>query len=572
MKLKIRYVPSIVHITVVALIIRIICTSWTGMTADECNATTIAVSGSLTEMLQHLRADGNAPIFYLLLREYTHLFGHHGFALRCFAVALATLAVPLTYLIFRQILAREFCLTLALLVALCPTEVCFGTMIRPYAIVGVLGLLSTMACVRTLSTGTNVWRVILYGVSTALLVCTHYWGALVPIGHVGLVATGLCLRWFGRREFLHWFAGAVLAFVLFLPAMVTAYEIGYGIGVGKSAFDCTSRALTLSSDFLPSLMLNPAYYSDLFMNLVYFICDFLVFLCFALPGAMMTNRADGGQSEQITYDGRMWKAATISGLVASFCVDFILPTMRYRYLLSFLPMVFVVYVTSINALFAKKSAMVRLVLPSLIWIALFIPFLTVLPSHPESTVELIVLKIAENCDRKKDTVLVSWELISPVVNFYLPAEIDSISYPHLDRAPFFRWTDIAPKLRDPDILPQLFGKLQTVLDRGGKIWLIDAAHRTLPLDYRNNSLALDCPFMDASVRRTDQIRSWLLTHSKQIGHTEMAPGRDFNIILTVFGPVGDDPAARAALPSPDSLWNSVDTDEHSSVRPGTGAK
>jgi hypothetical protein len=118
------------------------------------------------------------------------------------------------------------------------------------------------------------------------------------------------------------------------------------------------------------------------------------------------------------------------------------------------------------------------------------------------------------------------------------------------------------KLRQDDVLPQLFTKLQSVLNRGGKVWFIDARHPIRPLDYRATGLVKDTPFKIATVTRTDQIRSWLLGHSKQEGETQVAPGRDFSIILSHFAPVGVSAADRAALLKPESLWKTVDPEEN----------
>jgi Dolichyl-phosphate-mannose-protein mannosyltransferase len=556
-----RLLPDIGVITILALIVRVICATWTGLTADEVNGVLIAVNGSWLDMLRHLALDGNTPVFYSILRVYCLLFGHGGFAIRCLAIVLGTLAVPAIYWLFRRVLPRDICIALALLLALCPTSVCYGDMIRPYAIEGVLGVLSTLACVSTLSSSTNIWRSILYAVTTALLVYNHYWGAFVPIGHVGLVLVGLYFGWFGKRQFVFWFGGAALALFLFVPQLLAIHDFLFGVSAGFSPFDLATRPFQLACDLLPSLILSKGYGGEFWDMFILIVCDFLLFVAFVAPGPVLISATDRRQPAQITYDGRMWKAATICGLLAAFCVGLYMPSLRYRYLTPFVPMLFIVYVTGVNALFSNKSAWIRLVIPCLVWISLFARYLIFLPAYPESTAEAILTQIVEKSDHRKDAVIIGWELIAPVINYYLPAEIESVSYPHLGRLSTFQWSDMFVKMQKPDILPRLFEKMQGVLDRGGKIWFVDAAHSILPLDYRNNDLALGCPFMEVAIRRSDQIRSWLVTHSRQVGATSVAPGSDFSIMVTVFAPVGKDPASQAALPSPDMLINSVIPDE-----------
>jgi hypothetical protein len=297
--------------------------------------------------------------------------------------------------------------------------------------------------------------------------------------------------------------------------------------------------------------------------LMMFTCYLLVFVAFVAPRAMMVTKANSLEPEEVIFDGRMWKAATACGLAAAFFVDLFAPSLRYRYLMPFVPMIFVVCVTTFNELFAKQSKLVRVVLPCAVWILIFIPYLLTLTSLPETTADAVVQQIGQSADRKKDVVLIAWEVISPAINFDLPEDIESISYPHIERTNINRWTDMQIKLRQDNLLPQLFTRLQAVLDRGGKVWFIDARHPIRPLDYRAPGLVKDSPFKIATVTRTDQIRSWLLGHSAQVGDTQVAPGRDFSIILSQFAPVNkDDPTAQAALLKPESLWQTVDPEQN----------
>jgi hypothetical protein len=522
----------------------------------------IAVSGSWVDMLTHLRDDGNAPLFYALVRVYAQLFGYHGVTLKFLAIGLATASVPLTYWIFRRFLAKDLCLALAWLLAVCPTFVCCGVLIRPYAIEGMLGVVSTLACLAALSPGTNALRAIAYGVSTALVVYTHYWGAFVPIGHVGLVLIGLSRRWFGLREVKHWFAGAVLSLLLFLPQALSVCVVLFGVTYNLTPFDAPPRPVSLACEFIPNLLLSTGNSPHFPVMLMMFTCILLVFLAFISPRVPMVRRQDDSGEGEIIFDGRMWKTATACGLAAAFFVDLFAPSLRYRYLMPFVPMIFVVCVTSFNELFAKHSRFVRVVLPCTVWILIFIPYLLTRISLPETTADAVVNKIVLSADRKKDVVLIAWEVISPAINFDLPDDIESISYPHIERTKINRWTDMQIKLRQDDVLPQLFTKLQSVLNRGGKVWFIDARHPIRPLDYRATGLVKDTPFKIATVTRTDQIRSWLLGHSKQEGETQVAPGRDFSIILSQFAPVGVSAADRAALLKPESLWKTVDPEEN----------
>jgi len=207
-------------------------------------------------------------------------------------------------------------------------------------------------------------------------------------------------------------------------------------------------------------------------------------------------------------------------------------------------------------LLAGRPVFYRIVLPCLVWACMFIPFLAKLPKEPDTTTDALVYKIVTSADHKKDAVMIAWEVIAPTINFSLPADIESVSYPHLGRTVINNWSDMTFRLHDPAILKQFLLKMESVLNRGGQVWLIDVSHSLRPLDYRKNDLIDNTPFIETTVRRSDQIRSWLLTHARQVGRTQLAPGRDFNIILTQFAPIDAD-AAHALLPKIETLWQTV---------------
>jgi len=550
---KLRPFYGIVCITVLALLVRIGTATWTGLTADEANGVMLAITGSWSEVMQRLAGDGNAPLFYALMRMSNYVIGHQGFTLKCMACLFSAAIVPLTYALLRRVLERDICLALALLLALCPTVVSFDSLIRPYALTQFFGLLSTYACMRVLTPSTNIWRLIAYGVSTALVVYTHYIGAFVPIGHLGMVLIGTFKGWFGRRQLLYWFGGAALAFLLFLPQLHSVFSTVVAVSNDLSTFDLAPRPFALASDFLPQLLVGSCQFKDFRNDAFPFICHLIIFFTFLSPRLTLVERVTK-EGEEVVFDSRMWKAATVCGLTAALFVDFCWPALRWRYLMPFAPMAFIVSLTGGNAMFVGKSWLIRLALPCAIWIAMFLPFLLSMPSTPDTTADNLVAEIAKNADRKKDAVFIMWEIVAPTINFSLPADIESYSYPHLVRTSINYWPDMAQRVRDRNNLVLTLEKMQTVLDRGGRVWLLDLSHPVHPLDYRDDAAIGNVPFVEMTVRRSNQIWGWLITHAHQVGPTKVAPGQDMEIILSQFVPISAADKAKNPLPSPDSLW------------------
>lgn len=116
--------PGIGTITIIALLVRILLASFLGgLATDEANGVMIAVSGSWADMLENLKQDGNAPVFYALVRYFDTKFGHSEFAVKVLAVIIATIQVPAIYGLFRLVLPRYICLQLAWILTFCPSMV-----------------------------------------------------------------------------------------------------------------------------------------------------------------------------------------------------------------------------------------------------------------------------------------------------------------------------------------------------------------------------------------------------------------------------------------------------------------
>jgi hypothetical protein len=556
-----RLMPGIGTVTLIALVVRVLTATWTGLTTDEANGVMIAVSGSLGDMLQHLKDDGNAPVFYGMVREYAKLFGHTDLALKPMQVLISTAEIPFAYWLFRHILSRGICLQLALMLAFSPSLVRYSTLVRPYALEGIIGLISTYACMRTLSRATNpVWATI-YGISTALLVYTHYWGAFVPIGHLGLVLIGLMRGWFTRKQLIHWFAGAALSFLVFVPQLpVVLFQLKHDL----SPWDLCPRPTLQFAEFLPMLLVGTGFGFNAVNELSMFICNILVLIAFVCPSD--PNIEEGKLAG--LYEGRLWKTATICGLAAGFCMNFLLPSMRYRYLMPFIPMIFIVYLTGMKTVLRRAPKFVRDVLPAAIWIVMSLPHLWLLHTMPETRTPDIVAEISHNY-AKGDLVVISWQVIAPAITFYLPKEIDCVSFPDLERTEFNYWPEMTQRLREPDKMPKLIERMDNTLKKGGRIWLIEWARECLPLDYRDNELAQGVGFQETNMRRMDQIRSWLETHAVQQGNNHMAPGNDFSIFLSLFGPA--DAESKAQLPKVDNLWRALKPEEGATQDRGSGA-
>lgn len=514
---------NILTISLLALVVRAITATWTGLTTDEANGVLIAVTGSWADMIQHLKEDGNGPVLYVMLRLYDDAVGHSDLAMKVFALVLATLQVPISYWICRQFLSRELSLQVALLLALCPPLVRYGTLVRPYVLISIFGLISTWSCMRLLTKGRGILWPIVYGVSTAALVYSHYWGAFVPIGQVGLVAIGLLKRWFGLENVKTWLSGVAISLVLFLPwTPILYYQFTHVLDV----WDMPPAPAFLTTH-LSSMILVGSYYTlDPFDQLALLLSSSLVLFVLFWPRTLITP----------SFDGRFWKAVLVCGYGAGLLVSLIEPAMRDRYLTPFTPILAIVFVTTAQVVLSPLPKLARAALPVAIWLPIWIPVLGFLACEPETGTPAIVAEINKNLDRDKDLVVISWPIIVPAINFYLPADIKVVALPDIKRVQFNRWDGMLARLRNPDSLKGLIEEMHSCLAQGGRIFLIDRHHSVRPRDFTDDSGLEGLKYMDTELYRMDQVRTYLALNAERMGTNKLAPGRDFSVFLSVYKP------------------------------------
>ena len=522
-RLKLILGINIVTVTVLALVVRALTATWTGLTTDEANGVIVAVTGSWADMIQHLKEDGNAPLLYVLLRLYAEPVGHSDLAVKLFALVMGTMQVPISYWICRRFLSQELSLQVAILLALCPPLVRYGTLVRSYSLISILALISTWTCMEVLTRRRSILWPVLYGVSTAALVYSHYWGAFVPIGQTCLLAIGLWRRWFNLDNVKHWLAGVAVSVVAFLPwTPILIYQFTHVLDV----WDMPPLPSFLFTHMASFILVGNYYTLQPLDQLALLISSVLVLFVLFCPRTLQTQ----------TFDGRFWKAVVVCGYGAGLLVSLVEPAMRDRYLTPFAPLMIIVFLTTCHELLGQSPRLVRLLVPVAVWMPIWIPALTFLASEPETGAPAIIAKINRDFDRQKDLVVISWPIIVPAINFYLPEDIEVVTFPDIKPIKFNRWDGMLSRLRDPSNLQALIEEMRAALARGGRIWLVDRYHSVRRRDFTNETLLKDLKYMDTELCRMDQVRTWLSLNAEQVGSNQLAPGRDFSVFLSIYEP------------------------------------
>jgi mannosyltransferase len=158
------------------------------------------------------RDDGNPPLYPLIAKGWTALFGRSDASFRGLSTLLGVATVLPLVLLGRRFLGRAGGLWAGLLLAISPLAIELANEARAYALLQFLAAGTTWLFVRWVDHRRPAvyWA---YVVGTVLLFYTHYYGPAVPLAH------GLALLVDRRRRnlLLPWAGGMVLVAICFAP-------------------------------------------------------------------------------------------------------------------------------------------------------------------------------------------------------------------------------------------------------------------------------------------------------------------------------------------------------------------
>lgn len=159
-------------------------------------------------------ADIHPLLYYTLLNGWMRLFGEGVITVRLLSVVLGLAAVPVMFLLGRDLFDRRVGLAAALTTAIAPFHVQYSQEARMYSLLALVLLLATWAFVRGWRSGSWRWW-LSFGVFAALGMYAQQLAAFY------LVALGLApLPARNRRAILGTALGAAVALVLYLPWLV----------------------------------------------------------------------------------------------------------------------------------------------------------------------------------------------------------------------------------------------------------------------------------------------------------------------------------------------------------------
>ena len=149
-----------------------------------------------------LRHDGAPPLYYFLLHFWMRLFGSGDVSVRALSGVASVITLPFAFIAGKRLAGRAGAWSALLLMASSPFALTYATSARMYSLMILWSLLLFLALARSLEVP-NRSRLIAVGVTTALVIYTHYWGLyfIIVVG-LWLLYQGLGLPergWRGLR-------------------------------------------------------------------------------------------------------------------------------------------------------------------------------------------------------------------------------------------------------------------------------------------------------------------------------------------------------------------------------------
>jgi mannosyltransferase len=173
---------------------------------------------SVPQMVQATARDVHPPLYYLILHYWIIIFGTSESAVRLLSALFGILAIPMIYVVGRQLFNKQAGLVAALILAISSFNIWYSQETRMYSLMVLLALLSMYFFWRFLQQSSLVSSVG-YVLSTALLVWTHDYGWFVVIAQNIYVGTLLAISKHRTYRLRDWAVLQAIVVVLFVPWM-----------------------------------------------------------------------------------------------------------------------------------------------------------------------------------------------------------------------------------------------------------------------------------------------------------------------------------------------------------------
>ncbi len=183
------------------------------------------------KIIELTAVDVHPPLYYLLLKGWSAIFGYSDFALRAMSALLGAIAILFAFLWLKYKYGRSAACLGALFLALSPNLVRYGVEMRMYTLVVAIVFAATYVLQLAIDNGDKKWWVI-YAILLALGMYTHYFSAFAWVAHVIYLCTVYKKKVFSKK-IISTYLGAVVLFLPWVPGLwqqTKSVQGGFWIG------------------------------------------------------------------------------------------------------------------------------------------------------------------------------------------------------------------------------------------------------------------------------------------------------------------------------------------------------
>jgi mannosyltransferase len=209
-------------ICVLGVFLRFYHISYLSLWGDEVFSRFYYQTGLRFMWTEGLHSESSPPLYYMAVGAWVNLFGSSEAALRSLSAVASTAAIPLVYVLGRELFDRKHGLIAAALFALSAAEIYYAQEARSYALLLIPLLVMLIACARYALRPGEYANVAIYVVAAIACIYTHTTMFLL-VAACGLAVFVWLLATHGKlwnRAVAGWIAGHLCIGVLVLPALV----------------------------------------------------------------------------------------------------------------------------------------------------------------------------------------------------------------------------------------------------------------------------------------------------------------------------------------------------------------
>jgi len=136
--------------------------------------------------------DVHPPLYYIILKGWTSLFGYSVFSCRLLSAIFSILTLPFLFFIGKDIKDEKFGLIIIFLYSISPLSIYYANEVRSYSLIHLLFTISLLFAIRCITIPNNPKNYVFLAIFGALLIYTHYFGIIYLIGlYFGIIVINL---------------------------------------------------------------------------------------------------------------------------------------------------------------------------------------------------------------------------------------------------------------------------------------------------------------------------------------------------------------------------------------------